>query len=209
MREVSASFLGTSDVKKTIARLNYSNCDYIHFDVMDGRFVESKFLTVKELTDLIKLSQKKIDVHLMVNDPLKYIEKLVFYNISYLTIHYEIKDCLKYIDMIKASGIKVGISLKPETAIDKVFPLLDKLDLVLIMGVEPGKSGQKFMKETSKRIDILKEEIERRKLKTKVSVDGGINEEILNKVFNADILVSSSYILKDLDRINILKGIND
>lgn len=206
MKEVSGSFLSNNDKFYEINRLNNSNVDYIHFDVMDGKFVSNKNITVSELPKLIDNVKKKIDIHFMVSNPDKYIEKICYYNIEYITIHYEIKNLEDYIDKIKNYGFKVGIAIKPETDIEKIYYLLDKINLVLIMSVEPGKSGQKFIN-VSDKINKLKQEIINRKLNVKISVDGGINEEVLTYVKEADILVSSSFILSDLDRnVDILKN---
>ena len=206
MKEVSGSFLSNNDKFYEINRLNNSNVDYIHFDVMDGKFVSNKNITVSELPKLIDNVKKKIDIHFMVSNPDKYIEKICYYNIEYITIHYEIKNLEDYIDKIKNYGFKVGIAIKPETDIEKIYYLLDKVNLVLIMSVEPGKSGQKFI-DVSDKINKLKQEIINRKLNVKISVDGGINEEVLTYVKEADILVSSSFILSDLDRnVDILKN---
>lgn len=206
MKEVSGSFLSNNDKLYEINRLNNSNVDYIHFDVMDGKFVSNKNITVSELPKLIDNVKKKIDIHFMVSNPDKYIEKICYYNIEYITIHYEIKNFEDYIDKIKNYGFKVGIAIKPETDIEKIYYLLDKINLVLIMSVEPGKSGQKFI-DVSDKINKLKQEIINRKLNVKISVDGGINEEVLTYVKEADILVSSSFILSDLDKnVDILKN---
>lgn len=207
MKEVSGSFLSNNDKLYEINRLNNSNVDYIHFDVMDGKFVSNKNITVSELPKLIDNVKKKIDIHFMVSNPDKYIEKICYYNIEYITIHYEIKNLEDYIDKIKNYGFKVGIAIKPETDIEKIYYLLDKINLVLIMSVEPGKSGQKFI-DVSDKINKLKQEIINRKLNVKISVDGGINEEVLTYVKEADILVSSSFILRDLNKnVDILKNI--
>lgn len=206
MKEVSGSFLSNNDKLYEINRLNNSNVDYIHFDVMDGKFVSNKNITVSELPKLIDNVKKKIDIHFMVSNPDKYIEKICYYNIEYITIHYEIKNLEDYIDKIKNYGFKVGIAIKPETDIEKIYYLLDKINLVLIMSVEPGKSGQKFI-DVSDKINKLKQEIINRKLNVKISVDGGINKEVLTYVKEADILVSSSFILSDLDKnVDILKN---
>ena len=206
MKEVSGSFLSNNDKLYEINRLNNSNVDYIHFDVMDGKFVSNKNITVSELPKLIDNVKKKIDIHFMVSNPDKYIEKICYYNIEYITIHYEIKNLEDYIDKIKNYGFKVGIAIKPETDIEKIYYLLDKVNLVLIMSVAPGKSGQKFI-DVSDKINKLKQEIINRKLNVKISVDGGINEEVLTYVKEADILVSSSFILSDLDKnVDILKN---
>ena len=204
--ELSISILNAVDRSNIIKILNDTNVSYIHMDVMDGKFVSNKNITVSELPKLIDNVKKKIDIHFMVSNPDKYIEKICYYSIEYITIHYEIKNLEDYIDKIKNYGFKVGIAIKPETDIEKIYYLLDKVNLVLIMSVEPGKSGQKFIN-VSDKINKLKQEIINRKLNVKISVDGGINEEVLTYVKEADILVSSSFILSDLDKnVDILKN---
>lgn len=207
MKQVSTSILSSEDKFKNIEKLNNSNTDYIHLDIMDGKFVRNKFITPAELRELLNKIKKPVDVHLMVSNPEKYIDVLALYNIDYITIHYEIKDFEKYIDMIKDLGFKVGLSIKPKTKVEEIFPILDKLNLVLIMSVEPGKSGQRFLKYSKDKIDKLKEEITKRGLLTKISVDGGICDEVFEYIENADILVSASYVLSDLKNIDKLKEI--
>lgn len=207
MKKVSVSFLGVEDSCYTIKKLNESSCDYIHFDVMDGKFVKNKFLTPKELAALINLSKKKNDVHLMVDDPIKYIEELALLDVFNITVHCEVKDYIKYIDIIKSYGFNAGVSIKPDTNILDIFPILDRVDLVLIMSVNPGASGQKFIYDTEEKIKKLKQEIVSRGLNVKISVDGGINADVLKMVSLADVLVSSSFVLKDLNNIEVLKNV--
>lgn len=205
--EVSTSFLSNKDYKKTILELNETNTDYIHFDVMDGKFVDNKNLSVKELTTYLDLSTKKNDIHFMVNDPLKYIEKIYLYNIDYVTVHYEIRNLDKVIDKIKEYGLKVGISLKPSTDVKEVYKYLDRINMVLIMSVEPGKSGQTFIEGSIDKVNELKEEIIKRNLTTKIEIDGGINDSNIDRLSNVDIVVSASYILNDYNNINKIKKI--
>ena len=206
--EVSTSFLSDKDYKKTILELNMTNTDYIHFDVMDGKVVENKNLSIKELITYLDLSTKKNDVHFMVNNPLKYIEKVYLYNIDYVTVHYEIKNLDKVIDKIKEYGLKVGVSLKPSTDVKEIFPYLDKINMVLIMSVVPGKSGQTFIEDSIDRVNELKEEIIKRKVSTKIEIDGGINDSVIDKLSNVDIVVSASYILNDYNNIDKIKRIS-
>lgn len=205
MKKVSVSILTKDDKYKNIERLNNSNCDFIHLDIMDGKFVENKFISLKELPKVLEKIKKPIDVHLMVNDPTKYIEVLSSYKIAYITIHYEIKDVLKYIDQIKALGFKVGLAINPSTKIEDIYSYLDKINLVLIMSVNPGYSGQNFKKYCGLKIPQLKEEIKNRKLNVKIEVDGGIKEEVLEYITNTDIIVSASYVLSDLNNIDKLR----
>ncbi len=206
---VSTSFLKDGNYSDFIKKLNESNTDMIHYDVMDGKFVDNVNLkTLSELEKYIKLSSKKIDMHLMVDNPKKYIDALSLYNINNITIHREIKNYLEMIDLIRSYGIKAGIAINPDTDVKEVFDILDRVDLVLVMGVYPGKSGQKFIEDVSLKIKELREEINKRSLNTKISVDGGVCEEVLPLVSDADIIVSASFILDDLDNIDKIKSMS-
>lgn len=206
MKEVSTSFLKEGSYSNYIEMLNNSNTDYIHFDVMDGKFVKNKNLSIKELEKYLKMSKKKNDVHLMVKNPKEYIKTLSIYNISYLTIHKEIENYKEMIKLIKSYGIKPGLAINPETNIEDVFEDLKNVSLVLLMSVHPGKSGQKFIEKTTNKISVLKEEIIKKNLNVKISIDGGIKEEVLEKIKDVDIVVSASYILNDLNNINKIKN---
>ena len=206
MKEVSTSFLKEGSYSNYIEMLNNSNTDYIHFDVMDGKFVKNKNLSIKELEKYLKMSKKKNDVHLMVKNPKEYIKTLSIYNISYLTIHKEIENYKEMIKLIKSYGIKPGLAINPETDIEDVFEDLKNVSLVLLMSVHPGKSGQKFIEKTTNKISVLKEEIIKKNLNVKISIDGGIKEEVLEKIKDVDIVVSASYILNDLNNINKIKN---
>ena len=206
MKEVSVSFLKEGNYKNYIKEINKSNADYVHFDVMDGKFVERKNLTVSELVELINVSTKKNDVHLMVKNPTKYIEALSITNVNNITIHYEIKDFEKYIDLIKSYGIKVGLAINPETDVNKIIPYLDQVSIILIMSVHPGKSGQTFINDSEDKINYLRDYIDSNNLNVKIEVDGGVCDLVLDKTSNADILVSASFLLDDLNRIDLLKN---
>ena len=206
MKEVSVSFLKEGNYKEYIKQINNSNADYIHFDVMDGKFVNNKNLPLKELISLIDLSNKKNDIHLMVKNPEKYINALAYSNVNNITIHYETDHLEKNINLIKSLGIKVGLAINPETDISKIKELISKVNIILIMGVHPGKSGQTFIDDTETKINDLRTIIKENNLNTKLEVDGGVNNLVLEKVINADILVSASYLLDDLSRINIFKN---
>ena len=146
---VSTSFLKEGNYSDFIKELNNSNTDMIHYDVMDGKFVDNTNLkTLSELTKYVDLSTKKVDVHLMVEDPRKYIEGLSLYNINNITIHKEIKNYLEMLDLIKSYGIRVGIAINPDTPVEDIYDILDKVDVVLVMSVYPGKSGQTFIEES-------------------------------------------------------------
>lgn len=210
--KVSVSILSNSIKAIDIVKeLNKSNADYIHLDIMDGKFVPNKTWTYGEIKKIISYSNKKLDVHFMVLNPEKYLEEYALLNTEYFTFHYEcIKDIEKMINLVKSYGLKVGISIKPNTNVKVLFPYLKDIDLVLIMSVEPGKSGQEFIDSSLERINELKSEIIRQNSNTLIEADGGINEEtgLLCKNSGVDILVSASYIHKDIiNNIKTLKNL--
>lgn len=184
-----------------VKELDKTNVDAIHIDIMDGKFVDNKTWTTSEIIKLTKYSNLPLDVHLMVNNPSKYIEDYAMLNTNNITFHYEaVKDVNKVINEIKDYGLKVGIAVNPDTDVKNIYDYLSNIDIVLIMSVYPGKSGQVFINETLDKIKELKDYIVNNNLKTLISVDGGINDETgkLCKEAGADILVSASYIHNDI-----------
>lgn len=200
---VSGSILCDKPID-AVKSFDKSSIDFIHLDIMDGKFVSQKSFTMSQIEKLVSNTNKKLDAHLMVSNPSKYIDSLSMLNISYITFHLEaVKDVLSVINHIKGNGVKAGMSIKPSTPVSKIFEFLPYLDMVLIMSVEPGKSGQKFMDSVLYKIEALRREIDEKGYKTIISVDGGINEESFSKVKNArvDMVVSSSYLLSgDLEK---------
>ncbi len=192
-----------------IKKLDNSKCDLIHLDIMDGKFVKNKTWTFSEIKKLTSYSHLPLDVHLMVEKPEKYIEDYALLNTNDIIFHYEaVKDVENMIDLIKSYGLKVGIAVNPDTNVEVLFSFLNKIDLVLIMSVYPGESGQLFIENSLNKIKVLKEEIIKQEVKTLIEVDGGINDEnaILCKEAGVDILVSASFIHKDIiNNIDLLK----
>lgn len=205
---ISVSLLSMRDnLLYYINELNKSDIDYIHLDMMDGLFVSSKSFSYDEVKLIVDNIDKPLDVHLMVEDIDDYIKDYLSYNTEYITIHYEaMKDTL-LINKIKSHNIKCGISIKPDTEVEQIFDLLDKIDLVLIMSVEPGKGGQEFIENSLDKIRKLKEEIMKRNLNVKISVDGGINKDTgkLSLSSGADILVIGTAVKNDMNLIDDLK----
>lgn len=200
--KVSVSILGLNDRKKAISLLNNTNCDYIHIDVMDGSFVPNKQFTTEEINNLEIISKKKFDVHLMVDNPRKYIENLDISNIEYIIVHSEIaKDINELLDLIKSYNIKCGLSIKPNTDISILTPYLNKLDLILVMSVEPGFSGQEFISNSLDKVSKLKQIIKNNNLDIVMAIDGGINgsNASLVKKSGIDMVVSGSYVTNSLD----------
>lgn len=209
--KVSVSILGLDDRKKAISLLNNTNCDYIHIDVMDGSFVPNKQFTTEEINNLGIISKKKFDVHLMVDNPREYIENLDISNIEYIIVHSEIaKDINELLDLIKSYNVKCGLSIKPNTDISILTPYLNKLDLILVMSVEPGFSGQEFISNSLDRVSKLKQIIKNNNLDIVMAIDGGINgsNASLVKKSGIDMVVSGSYVTNSLDyqdKINDLR----
>lgn len=209
--KVGVSILSSSvKAEDIVKKLDESSADYIHVDIMDGKFVSNKTWTYSEVKKIVSYSNKPLDVHLMVNDPVKYIEDYALLNTNDIIFHYEaVKDINSMISMIMEYGLKVGIAINPDTPVEVLYPYLSKIDIALIMGVVPGKSGQSFIEDTPSKIKDLKEEIIRQGVKTIISVDGGINDEtgLLCKEAGVDMLVSASYVHRDI--INNIKVLKD
>lgn len=210
--KVSVSILSSSIKPQDIVKkLDNTKADFIHVDIMDGKFVENKTWTISEVKKIVSYSHLPLDVHLMVENPSKYIEDYALLNTSYITFHYEaVKDIDKTINEIKNYGLKVGIAINPETDEKVLYPYLTKIDQVLVMSVHPGKSGQSFIDNTPNKIENLKQEIINQNAKTIISVDGGINDGTGKLCVDkgVDMLVSASYIHKDIiNNINTLKNL--
>ena len=193
--KVGVSILNSSNVKRDLELLSNTTCDYFHIDVMDKKFVTNKNDPYDILKCYENLYNKRLDIHLMCENPLPYINKYINLNTEFITIHIEIKeDIEKIINHIKEYGIKVGLAIKPSTDVRCIEPFLDDIDLVLLMSVEPGYGGQKFILSTERKVKELKDLIKNKNIL--ISVDGGIDNLTKEFVKEADILVSGSYVLK-------------
>lgn len=202
--KISTSILNMIKKTDNLRKLEDTNTDYIHLDIMDGKFVTN----INELYDFIKENEpisKPLDVHLMVEDVAFYINKYSDLNPEYITIHYEIdKNIDDVIKLIQSKNCKVGLSIKPNTSISEVIPYLSKIDLLLIMSVEPGYGGQSY-------IDISDKLKQARALQKDyqfiIEVDGGINDTNISSI-NTDIAVVGSFITSSDDyqaQLNKLK----
>ena len=206
---VSASILGanTLNLDTELEKIRKADIKWVHFDVMDGKFVKN----VSFADDFLSVASSKVDlvkdVHIMINDPLLNIEKYAKINADYLTFHYEAcKDDLEVkavINKIHASKMKAGLSIKPNTPIEYVYPFLKDLDLVLIMSVEPGYGGQRFLDNAFDKITKLRNQIDTLNLSVLISVDGGINDKTAPRCLEkgADILVVGQYLFGKEDYI--------
>ena len=207
MLKISTSLLNAKNRVRSIQELNETTTDYIHIDVMDNKFVRNYQFPVNEIKKLARFSNKVFDVHLMTEDPEKYIKDLNINNVDSITIHVEIdKNINSLIRLIRSYGYEVGLAIKPNTSLNTLNKYLDKIDKVLVMSVEPGFGGQKFIESTVERIIKLRN----KKADLLIEVDGGINDETIDKIkYIADIAVVGSYIVNsdDLEEaINNLKN---
>ena len=190
--QVSVSFLKSNNTyQETIRKINQTSADFLHVDIMDGVFVPDKNFAPEDL-DILDESTKPLDVHLMVSKPLDYLKKLTKYQPTYVTIHYEIDNKEELINEIKTFS-KVGISIKPETKVREIIPYLNKIDLVLVMGVNPGRGGQEMLSSTIAKLNELKNL--QKDSSFVISVDGGVNDQNIKLLKeNIDIAVSGSFI---------------
>ena len=200
--KISPSILSAdfSKLGSEIQDLEKAKADLIHIDVMDGHFVPNITIGPEVITKLRKYTSLPFDVHLMISPVHNFIKNFAEAGADIITIHPEAtNDLVSSIKKIKSFNKKAGVSLNPETPVEKVLPVLKLIDLVLVMSVNPGFGGQKFIKDTLDKVKILRKEIDILKLKTQIEIDGGINFEnaIMAKEAGVDILVSGTTIFKE------------
>tara|TARA_Y100000590_G_scaffold412787_1_gene508033 strand:- start:910 stop:1569 length:660 start_codon:yes stop_codon:yes gene_type:complete len=200
--KISPSILSAdfSKLGSEIKNLEKAKADLIHIDVMDGHFVPNITIGPEVIDKLRKYTSLPFDVHLMIAPVDNFIKNFADAGADIITIHPEATNNLTdSIKKIKSFNKKAGISLNPETPVEKVLPVLNIIDLVLVMSVNPGFGGQKFMKETLDKVKILRKEIDTKKLKTLIEIDGGINFQNAKMAKDAgvDILVSGTTVFKE------------
>ena len=200
--KISPSILSAdfSKLGSEIQNLEKANADLIHIDVMDGHFVPNITIGPEVISKLRKYTSLPFDVHLMISPVDNFIKNFAEAGADIITIHPEATNNLSAsIEKIKSFNKKAGVSLNPETSVDKVLPVLELIDLVLIMSVNPGFGGQKFIQETLDKVKVLRKEIDLKKIKTEIEIDGGINFQNAKMAINAgvDILVSGTTIFKE------------
>ena len=161
---------------------------YLHVDVMDGKFVPSISFGMPVIKSVRKVCDIVFDVHLMIEEPIRYIKEFVESGADIITIHLEAcEDVQATIDKIHEMGVKAGLSIKPGTPVESLLPYLDKVEMILMMSVEPGFGGQKYIEASTERIRQVKAMLDERNLSTDLQVDGGINVENVNTVLEAGV----------------------
>ena len=207
MTIISPSILSAdfANLEKDIKAIENAGADWLHIDVMDGHFVPNITIGVPVVKSIKKITKLPLDVHLMIENPEKYVEAFALAGADIITFHYEAaKDIGETINLIKSFGIKAGMSIKPKTAPEVVFPYLNNLDLVLVMTVEPGFGGQQFMQDCAEKISLIKSKAPENLI---IQVDGGINAQTARicTSYGANSLVAGNYIYKSDD---IQKAVN-
>lgn len=212
--EIAPSLLAANfgALSQEIETLNASKATLLHLDVMDGSFVPNISFGPVVIEAVARSCKLDLDIHLMIEDPDRYIADYAAFKPKYISIHEEACRHLdRSIDYIKSFGIEAGVAINPHTPISNLFTVLHKIDLVCLMSVNPGFGGQKFIPYTLQKIEALKAEIKAQGLHTKIEVDGGVTQEnaAAVKAAGADILVAGSSVFKaesPIKAIEILHG---
>ena len=192
-----------SRLKSEIEEVEKAGCDWLHLDVMDGHFVPNLTIGPVVISWIRKSTRLPLDVHLMIEEPIRYLESFRKAGSDTLTVHVEAcRDVSKTLEAVRKSGAQCGISLRPKTPVETLFPFLEALDLILVMTVEPGFGGQPFMPEMLEKVRAL-----RSRFRGKISVDGGIDPKTapLAVAAGVDVLVAGTSIFGQKDRSQAIK----
>ncbi|MFZ4457312.1 MAG: ribulose-phosphate 3-epimerase [Bacteroidales bacterium] len=211
--QVAPSLLSANfgNLEKDIEMLNQSEADFIHLDIMDGVFVPNISFGFPVLEYVNRLSKKPLDAHLMVVDPGKFVNEVKKIGAEIMTVHYEACTHLdRTIHQIKEAGMKAGVSLNPHTPVDLLENIINDIDLVLIMSVNPGYGNQKFIPYALDKVRALRELIDRKGAKTVIEVDGGVNLETgkLLVEAGADILVAGSFVFNSANPTETISALS-
>jgi len=197
VKKISASFLSSKNIPVDLKKLDQTDVDFIHVDIMDGKFVKNKTMPFREMKHIYKYTSKRLDVHLMVNDPSKYIPLYAELNTEFITFHVEVdEDIIKNLELIHSYSIKSGLAIRPETPIKVLVPYLPYVDEILVMSVVPGEGGQEFLPETESKLKELRDLLNSYPINVLINVDGGVNQDTKDMCRDADILTSGSYIIR-------------
>ncbi len=211
---VSPSLLAANfiDLKSDIAMLNQSEADWLHLDVMDGVFVPNISFGFPVIESVAKICQKPLDVHYMIVKPERYISQTAKLGAMMMNVHYEACTHLhRTIQEIHDSGMKAGVTLNPSTPVCMLEDIIEDVDMVLLMSVNPGFGGQKFIENTIQKVKRLRQMIQQSSSKALIEVDGGVQEKTAPRLVEAgvDVLVSGSYIFKATDPISVIHDLKE
>lgn len=203
---LSADF---ANLERDMKAVEAAGAEWIHVDVMDGHFVPNLTIGAPVVKSLRKVTSLPLDCHLMIDAPERYIKDFAEAGATYITVHVEAtKDPVGLLKDIRSLGCKAGITLRPATAVEAIIPFLEMVDLVLVMTVDPGFSGQKFMVEQVEKIKTIRAELKRIGSKALIEVDGGVNAETVGMCKDADVLVAGNYVFKN-DYATAIKTLKD
>lgn len=201
-----------ANLQRDIEMINQSEADWFHIDIMDGVFVPNISFGMPVLDAIRKHAKKTIDVHLMIVDPDRYIKTFASLGSNVLTVHYEACTHLhRTLQAIKAEGMKAGVALNPHTSINLLEDVIQDIDLVCLMSVNPGFGGQSFIENTYTKIEKLKELIVKKGAKTLIEIDGGVTSSNAKKLVDsgADVLVAGSFVFNSKDPIQTIKELKN
>jgi ribulose-phosphate 3-epimerase len=199
-----------ANLQRDVEMINRSEADWFHIDIMDGVFVPNISFGMPVLRDIVKHATKTIDCHLMIVDPDRYVETFAQLGCNILTVHYEACTHLhRTLQLIKSHDMKAGVALNPHTSIDLLKDVIQDIDLVCLMSVNPGFGGQSFIENTYDKVARLKELIDAKGCDTLIEIDGGVTDKNAKQLADAgaDVLVAGSYVFKSTDQEATIKSL--